>query len=147
MQSLSRHLSAAQVRGLERLGDAYIPGDEQLPSFARTGCVEHVDRILDYMDSADLKSLKLLLGVFAYVPHLVIVALVALLETSTRVPGPVGAALRFVRMGIKGLVVSLYYSGYVAQSYKGPSPLDVLGYEVGVYTADVDAANSADTAA
>ena len=48
-----------------------------------------------------------------------------------------GSPLRAVRMGLRGIVLSLYYSGGSGPSYVGPGPLDVLSYRVGVAVEDV----------
>ena len=40
-------------------------------------------------------------------------------------------------MGLRGIVLSLYYSGGSGPSYVGPGPLDVLSYRVGVAVEDV----------
>ena len=42
----SRYLNARQRLGLDRLGDALLPGDDEFPSFSRLGCGEHVDKLL-----------------------------------------------------------------------------------------------------
>lgn len=134
----TRQLSRTQLRGLKRLGDAYLPGDEQLPSFTELGCAAHVDTILDEMPADDRRSLKLLLGVLAFTPRVLVIALAWCLEAAPHVPGPLGGPLRFLRMGLKGLVLTLYYSGRRGPGYTGRTPLEVLGYRVGVYTADVN---------
>ena len=68
--------------------------------------------------------------------------LVALFENSDRVPTVLGATLRFAKMGVRGLVLTLYYSGLKGSHYAGRTPLEILGYEVSVYTADVDGASA-----
>ena len=39
-------------------------------------------------------------------------------------------------MGLRGIVLSLYYSGGTGPSYDGPGPLDVLAYRVAVAIED-----------
>lgn len=138
MPGPSRHLTSRQMRGLSKLGDAYLPGDGVLPSFSATGCAEHVDEVLDNLPEVDRDSLQLLLTLLSLTPQFKLVWLARFLEWSPKIPGPLGAGLRFLRMGIKGLVLTLYYSGKTGAEYHGPKPLEVLGYEVGVYADDVD---------
>lgn len=138
MNHPSRHLSAAAWRGLNRLGDALLPGDGALPSFSTLGCAEHVDVVLDEMAPSDRDSLKLLLAFCAYVPRPLLVGLFALLERGTGTPGPLGRGIRFLRMGLKGLLLTLYYSGNRGAAYAGPTPLDVIEYQVSVYTGDLE---------
>jgi hypothetical protein len=44
--------------------------------------------------------------------------------------------LRVLRLGLRGIVLSLYYSGSAGPSYDGPGPLDVLSYRVEVAVED-----------
>lgn len=138
--TLSRHLTPRQYRGLQKLGDAFFPADGDLPAFSALGCAEHVDAILDEMPVGDRDSLKSLLAICGITPRFKLRLLLRLLEGAPRVPTWAGGgALRFLRMGIKGLVLTLYYSGRKGADYTGPTPLDVLEYRVGVYTDDLPA--------
>jgi hypothetical protein len=119
----SRHLSPRQLGALDRVGDCLVPGDEDLPSFSRTCCVEHVDRILDYLPPEDRKDLGRVLHVLAFTPPFAIRWLLAFLETDPRLPDPVAAPLRHLRSGLRGLVFSLYYSGETGLHCTGKSPL------------------------
>ncbi|MBX9787907.1 MAG: hypothetical protein K2Y37_03250 [Pirellulales bacterium] len=138
MSHPSRYLNARQQRGLDRLGDALLPGDEAFPSFSRLGCGEHVDKLLAEMPQRDRGDVLTLLTVCGALPTALVRLLVALIESSDRVPTPLGATLRFAKMGVRGLVLTLYYSGLKGSHYAGRTPLEILGYEVGVYTADVE---------
>lgn len=137
MPTKSRYLSGTAWRGLERLGDAVLPGDDQFPSFSRLGCAEHVDVLLGEMPADDRQSFITLLKVIRFVPGFLLRGLTRVLERSLNVPGPVGAAMRFLRLGIKGVVLSLYYSGEKGGSYQGQTPLELLDYQVSVYTGDL----------
>jgi hypothetical protein len=125
-------LSPRQLKGLDRIGDAFIPGDEDLPSFSATGCRTHAGRILAYLDEPDRRDLQTALTVLSLLPGPVVRRLPGFLEWSQRLPGPLGALIRMGRVGLKGLIVSLYYSGETGPEYNGPSPLDVLGYQAAV---------------
>ena len=133
----SRFMSPLQFRGLNRLGDAFIPGDRELPSFSACGCADHVDRVLTPMPEEDRKDLLMLLGILSMFPVFALRILWMILEASRWIPTPVGAFLRFLRTGLKGLVVTLYYSGETAKGYSGATAYSVLDYEVGVYTDDL----------
>ena len=146
MPHSSRYLNARQQRGLDRLGDAVLPGDEEFPSFSRLGCGEHVDKLLAEMPERDRGDVLTLLTATGILPGPLVRSLVALFENSDRVPTVLGATLRFAKMGVRGLVLTLYYSGLKGSHYGGRTPLEILGYEVGVYTADVDAQNVSDRA-
>ena len=132
------YLNARQIKGLNKLGDAFIPGDGELPSFSGSGCVEHADRVLGPMPEKDRSDLLMLLGLLSYLPGFALAVIWRILEWSTWVPTGAGAFLRFLRIGLKGLVVTLYYSGCTGAGFKGRGSYDVLGYRVGVYTGDLD---------
>ncbi len=134
----TRHLNASQYRGLEKLGDAYAPGDGEWPSFSALGCAEHVDDVLDYLPAADRDSLKMLLSLCRWTPQFKLRWLARLLEFAPGAPPPVGGLMRLLRMGIKGVVVTLYYSGRKGSHYSGRTPLELLGYDVSVYAGDMD---------
>ncbi len=106
----SRILTPSQQAGLLRVGDVIIPGDRQFPSFSRSRCADHVDRMLAYMNDADLQPLQVLLGLFRYCPKLVLRGLMALTDQHQAFPDAIGAVLRMINIGIKGMVVTLYYS-------------------------------------
>lgn len=136
----SRFLTPLQYRGLQKLGDGMCPGDDEFPSFSACGCGEHVDEILELMNPNDLAQLRQLLTASAFLPRTGVQQLLKAAEASPRMTdrNPLAPTLRFLRLGLRGLVLSLYYSGRTGGGYAGPSPLDVIGYEVGVYTADLD---------
>jgi hypothetical protein len=92
------------------------------------------------MNPGDLAQLKQLLTAASVMPGFGVQQLLKLAERSPRMndANPLAPTLRFLRLGLRGLVLSLYYSGRTGAAYDGPSPLDVIGYDVGVYTADLD---------
>ncbi|MBI3542826.1 MAG: hypothetical protein HY075_06075 [Deltaproteobacteria bacterium] len=128
MTSISKHLSAGQVRGLEKVGDVLLPGFGDLASFSTSHCVRHADRVLDYMTAQDLGDLKMLLTLLGFAPRFCVALLMRLLELSPAVPTPLGSLLRFMRLGLRGLVMTLYYAD--------PAVQQTIGYDARVYTAD-----------
>jgi hypothetical protein len=124
----SHGLSRTQLGGLLKVGDVLIPGDDELPSFSRSGCAPHATRMLPYMNDADRQGLTLLLTVFRFLPKLAIRAIMALTEYHRFFPGPLGAAFRLINIGVKGVVMSLYYSDV----REGTSIHQVLGWDAKV---------------
>lgn len=125
---MSKHLSSRQIKGLNKLGNALIPGDDEFPRFSKTGCVSEVDRLLDYMPAQDLSDLKMLLTIFGWIPGFVVAWIMKILEFfyNLNLLLPI---LRLIRIGVRGLVMSLYYSG--------GEPLEKLDYKVQVYLEDM----------
>ena len=106
-----RTLSPAQLAALNKVGDLMVPGDGTLPSFSAAGCAAHADRMLAHMNAGDRDGVRLLLSVFRVLPRPLIRALLRLADRHAALPGPPGAALRMLNLGVKGVVMSLYYSG------------------------------------
>lgn len=108
-----------QQRGLLRLGDVVVPGDESLPSFSESGAAAGLGRMLPYMHVGDRDSLLMLLDACALLPRSVIRAVVALAAGAERQPGLLAGPLRMANIGIKGVVCSLYYSDIVTGPRQG----------------------------
>lgn len=125
---MTRYLDARQLRGLDKLGDVYLPGDGELPAFSATGCASEIDSVLEYLPEGDRSDLGLLLRILGWLPVFLVAAFVWLTERGESFPGGVGALLRFARIGTRGLVMSLYFDH--------PEVLRVLDYEVGVVLDD-----------
>jgi hypothetical protein len=125
---MSKNLSLLQIKGLEKLGNAMLPGDGEFASFRDSGCSSEADRILDHMPAKDLGDIKMLLALMGILPSFVVLGFLYFLEKSVKW-GAWAAGLRFVRIGIRGLIMTLYYSH--------PQAHQVLGYKVGVYTDDL----------
>ena len=79
-----RRLTPKQLRGLLRLGDVVIPGDEDMPSFSGSGAADGIDRMLPYMYESDRSSLLLLLDACARLPRPAIRGIVALAASAAR---------------------------------------------------------------
>lgn len=108
-------LTPAQRRGLVRLGDVMIPGDDVLPSFSSAGVADDIGRMLPYMHESDRSSLLALLRVCGLAPRTVVRAIVALAAAWRRAPEPLAGLLRMANLGIKGVVHSLYWSDLRSQ--------------------------------
>ncbi len=118
-------LTPTQLKGLLKAGDILIPGDGDLPSFSVAGCSGQVGRILPYMTDADRGGLLMLLALFHFLPRFVVHGLLALTERHARFPNAIGAVLRMINIGVKGVVMTLYYSDVGA----GASIYDTIGWD------------------
>lgn len=125
-------LGKSHKKALNKIGDIYCPGVQNLPSFSQLGCVEHADRLVAELPAQDLKDLKLLLLIFSFLPAAFLKSFFWLLETRISWPGVIGTNLRKIRFGLRGLSFALYYSGLHGADYQGPTPPDIIGYEVSV---------------
>jgi hypothetical protein len=125
----SKHLGSLQIAAINKVGDALIPGAPGFPKFSSSGVVKEVDRLLDHMPSSDLGDLKMLLTILGFFPQFLVAAVMRLLEWAPRIPGPLGAILRLIRLGLRGIIMSLYFQD--ARVHQ------TLGYRVSVYTGDL----------
>lgn len=103
-------LSPRQQRGLRKVGDVLIPGDGVLPSFSASGCANHADRMLAHLYEDDRAGVRGVLTLCALLPRPAIRALFAMTERFAQAPGFIGGAMRMANLGIKGVVMTLYYS-------------------------------------
>lgn len=103
-------LSPAQQRGLAKIGDVLIPGDGYMPSFTASGCADHADRMLAHMYDDDRNGVKGVLTLCAILPRPLVRVLFAATERYSGAPEPIGGLLRMANLGIKGVVMTLYYS-------------------------------------
>ncbi len=129
---MSTILSDRQAAVLQRIGDIMIPGGDGFPRFSATGCLTHIDPILRTMPLEDLAGLKGLLGVLSLLPASLLVRFLYFVAKERLGLGPVAGALRNIDLGLKGLVMSTYYSGRSDSDYRGPSVHDAIGLEIRV---------------
>jgi len=102
-------MKVLQKKGLNKIGDVIIPGQEDMPAFSATGCVKEFSRIADFMPESDRKDLLMVLLIMGLLPRFFLRALWWIIEWAPYIPTPVGDLFRMLRIGIKGLVFSLYY--------------------------------------
>ncbi len=121
---MSQFLGPRELATLERLGDLMLPGDSEFPSFSQTGCIAFVDDLLRYMAPKDRDDIKTLLKILSFLPIPLLRAFLQLCQTRWT------PTLRMIELGLKGLVMSLYYSNKTAPHYAGRKPFDVLGFSL-----------------
>lgn len=129
----SAHFNGIQLKSLERVGNLYIPGNGNLPAFSETGCLQHVDVVLDEVDPGDVQLLGILLLVLRWMPAFIIEFLMTLMDQHDRYPEWMAGPLRLISLALKGITMSLYYSGLQGSQQPGQSSRavhDVMGYSL-----------------
>lgn len=116
------------VRTLVRIGDIMAPSGAGFPSFSETGSIQHFDDILRHLPPQDRQDLHTLLVVLSFLPRKGLKVFLYLLDRSSGVPGPLGAILRVVHLGLRGLVWTLYYSNKAGTGYAGWRVYDLIGF-------------------
>lgn len=119
---MSQFLRPRELSALERIGDLMLPGDSEFPSFSQTGCIAFIDDLLRFMDPKDRDDLKTLLKVLSFLPSPLLRVFLKICQTRWT------PTLRMVELGLRGLVLSLYYSNKTAPRYTGRTPFDVIGF-------------------
>ena len=135
--SHSKHFNSKQIKALDKLGDLMAPGDIDFPSFSKLKVSEHIDMVLDTVTPEDLEDLKLLFTVLSFLPSFAIGLFVSTIELLAKIPGSIGALPRMIMLGLKGIVMSLYYSGLKGEDVQSKNAHEVIGFGVSVYTDDL----------
>lgn len=126
----SRILGPKACRALERVADFIVPAVDGFPSFASIGCVEHVDAILENAPPKDAADLNLFLTALYFMPDAVLRFVVRNMEKADRWFEPAATTFRLLDLGLRGLVLSLYYSGKHGAGFRGETPADIIGFSL-----------------
>jgi len=129
---ISRYFNRNQIKGLLKAGDIILPGTERSPSFSQTGCIKHIDKMAEYLNEDDLKGLRMVLSAFKYFPGWLIYIVMLCTKYKRFFPGFMGAAFRMLEIGVKGAIITPYYSNLTGKDYNGPKVFDVIGWDAGI---------------
>ncbi len=125
----SNYFKPSALKGLNRIGDVFIPGDDRLPSFSRFGGAEHLDEVIAYAPAEDIASLNMVLGIFSFLPEGMLRWAADQMVAASYRDGLLDGQLRQLNIGLKGILFSCYYSGKGGSGYAGENPLEVVGYQ------------------
>jgi len=126
----SNYFKPTALKGLNRIGDVFIPKSGDLPSFSEFGGIEHVDDVIAYTPEEDIASLNMVLGIFSFLPEGMLHWAADQMVAASNKEGGLAVLLRQLYIGLKGILFSCYYSGKAGRGYDGNNPLDVIGYQV-----------------
>lgn len=124
----SKYLSNSAIKGLTRIGDILIPGNDEFPSFSAYMCMDHIDDLVGYAPHDDIKDLGMVLGILSLMPKSLLVWLVNKMANAHRNTGPLGSLFRLLNMGIRGIVFALYYSEKPGINYNKKNPTEMIGF-------------------
>ena len=128
----AKYMNSFALKGLNKIGDILIPEFDGYPSFSQLGCAEHVDKVVEDLPPSDRDGVRLLFGLFYILPVFFLRGLLNFLEKNNTKEIPLAPLLRQVRMGVRGIVYSLYYSGWKGSSYEGKTPLELMDFSLKV---------------
>ena len=123
-------LSNTAKKTLNRIGDIICPKNEEFPSYSEYGGIEFVDDMLSTAPASDISDLNLLLTVLAVVPNGVLRWLVKSSGESHNKEGMIATLFRQLDFGLKGIILSTYYSGIKTSTYNGKMPTEVIGFSI-----------------
>jgi hypothetical protein len=126
----SDYFKPAALKGLNRIGDVFIPRAGDLPSFSEFGGIEHIDDVVAYAPEEDIANLNLVLAILSVLPQGMLRWAADRMMAASHKDGRLATLLRQLNIGLKGILFSCYYSGRAGSSYAGKNPLDVIGYSV-----------------
>jgi hypothetical protein len=126
---MSHILSERQKSAIQKIGDCLIPGGHGFPKFSQSNAIANSDRVLSCMPKKDLEDLKMLLTVFSFLPNFFLRFFFWKLEFLWTYNLPMPGVVRLIRIGIRGLMMSLYYS--TDEAYRA------MDYQVAVYQKDL----------
>lgn len=99
------------LKGLLKAGDLLIPGDDQFPKFSKANVIQHLPRIMDEMYEDDREGFKALTMVLGILPVFLVRLIMYCAAQDNKFPGPLGAIMRQIHVGVRGVLFTLYYSG------------------------------------
>ncbi|MFH1319668.1 MAG: hypothetical protein ABII90_03330 [Bacteroidota bacterium] len=127
---MSKILCKSALKAINRIGNIMIPKNGELPSYSEYGGIEHIDEILKYAPESDMKDLNMVLSVLSVMPRFVLSWLIRKMGRSHDQKGGLSGIFRQLDFGLKGIILSTYYSQKAGVGYKGKTPLEVIGYSI-----------------
>ncbi len=100
----------AHLKGVEKLGRVVMPEDSDFPAFSEIGAEKYLNRMVDYMYEDDKSAILIILKLFSIMPQIIIKWTMSLIETGAKWQGMLGAPFRMLRIALKGLIFTVYYS-------------------------------------
>ena len=130
----SHYFGNRAIKGLKRIGNILIPGNDEFPSFSDYQCMDHIDDLAAYAPKDDIKDLGMVLSILSFLPESALIFLVKKMATAHRNNGPLGTLLRQLNLGIRGIVFSLYYSEKPGHNFKAINPTERIGFTLNKVT-------------
>lgn len=107
-----------------------LPQSGEFPPFSKLGCITAIDEIVAYLPTTDLNDLKMLLNVLSTTPDTVLKTMIKQMMAPDKWPEALASTLRMLDTGLRGIIMSLYYSGRKGPDYQGQSPLELMGVDI-----------------
>jgi len=125
-------LSNQAIKGLKKIGDIFLPGNSEFPSYSQAGGTYKLNDIVKYAPEDDIASLNLVLIIFSFLPKFALAWLVTQMgnATETGKEGIIPTTLRQLDLGLRGILYSTYYGEFTNPDYKGKTPVELIDYSI-----------------
>jgi hypothetical protein len=129
---MSQHISNQAIKGLSKIGDIFLPGNEEFPKYSEVAGTYFVNDMVQYAPEEDLASLNLVLIIFSFLPKFVLRWLVNKMGEATAKgnEGMIPTTLRQLDLGLRGILYATYYGEFTNPEYKGKTPVQLMDYQV-----------------
>ncbi|MDH5581563.1 MAG: aldehyde dehydrogenase family protein, partial [Bdellovibrionales bacterium] len=125
----SRFLNEKELKGFLKTADILLPGEGELPRFGQTDFSRYIDDILEEATATDVQDLKMLFGIFYWIPSFFIRIILVVSEKSDFGPRFWQLNMRLINIGLKGIIYSLYYSRLPDADKNGERIFNMIGWE------------------
>jgi len=133
---ISKLFTQHQLQGLRKIGDIMLPAGNGFPSFSECGCIAAVDTAMSSAHKDDIRDFGYLLLACHYAPTPIVKLIINMADNAERFPSFIAPLMRKLNIGIKGIVISLYYSGKQGFS-NSANPLNVIDFNLTCNTSDL----------
>ena len=118
------------VKGIKRIGDVFLPGNQEFPSYSKAGGTYKLKDMTQYAPEEDIEALNIVLMIFSITPMFILRILVKFLGNATEKGrlGLIPTTLRQLDLGLRGLLYSTYYGEFTNPDYKGKTPMELIDY-------------------
>jgi hypothetical protein len=122
--------SKQAVKGIQKIGDVFLPGNQEFPSYSKAGGTYKLNDIVQYAPDGDIQDLNMVLIIFSFTPMFILKALVKMMGNATENGklGLIPTTFRQLDLGLRGILYSTYYGEFTNPEYKGKSPMELIDY-------------------
>ncbi len=123
-------LSNQAIKGIKKIGDVILPGNNEFPSYSEVGGTYKLNDMVQYAPEDDISALNLVLIIFSFLPKFVLSWLVKQMGNATEKAndGLLPTTFRQLDLGLRGLLYSTYYGEFTNPEYKGKTPMELIDY-------------------
>jgi hypothetical protein len=129
---MKQHISPRAIKGLCKIGNVFLPGNEEFPKYSDVAGTYFVNDMVQYAPEEDLASLNLVLIIFSFLPDFILHWLVGKMGEATAQGqnGLIPTTLRQLDLGLRGILYATYYGEFTNPAFKGKTPAQLMEYEV-----------------